>query len=158
MGQATDAILAYGYDLGEGFSNIRGLGRYGELPPLTWWDPEHDEDLAETAKRHLLKEIAGFTEVWEDGREGYFTREREAEARLGVVLKTYCCSDSCPMYLLAAYVTTVNRGDVEAVDPLDLAQRPEANGWDQNLQVALTALGITPTQDQPRWLLCSYWG
>lgn len=157
MGQATDAILAYGYDLGEGLSNIHGLGQYGELPPLTWWDPEDDGDLAESAKRHLLKEIGGFTEVWEDGREGFFTREREAECRLGVVFKTYC-SDSCPMYVLAAHVTTVKRGDIEAVDPLDLAQRPEANGWDQKLQVALTALGITPTQERARWLLCSYQG
>lgn len=42
MGQATDAILAYGYDLGGDGWKLEGLGEYGELPPLDWWDGEDD--------------------------------------------------------------------------------------------------------------------
>lgn len=155
MGQATDAILAYGYDLGGDGWKLEGLGEYGELPPLPWWDDE--DDFPDAAVRHLLTQIVGFTETWEDRREGYFDRERAAKAELGIVVETYC-SESCPMYVLAAHVTTVKRGDAEAVDPLDLAQRPSAEGWDDTLRTALTTLGITPTQEGAQWLLCSYWG
>lgn len=157
MGQSTDGILAYGYDLGEGFEKIQGLGEYGELPPLPWFSPEHTDDLIEAAERRLLAEIAGFTETYEDGREGYFTREREAKARLGVEFETYC-SDSSPMELLAAKVITVYRGDCQVLDLAALAAEPEMNGWDEKLQTALNALGIRPTQDKARWLFCSYWG
>jgi hypothetical protein len=156
MGQSTNGILAYGYDLGE-FDKIQGLGEYGELPPLTWYDPEHTDDLIQAAEQQLLTEIAGFTETWEPGVEGYYERERAAKARTGVVLETYC-SDSCPMYVLAAHVTTVKRGYVEEIDMAALAVEPEMNGWDEKLRAALTTLEITPTQQQPRWLLCSYWG
>ena len=157
MGQATDAILAYGYDLGEGMQNIREAGEFGELSELPWYDEEQDDGIVEAAERYLLTQVAGFTETWGERREGYFDREREAKARLGVVIETYC-SGSCPMYVIAAHVTTVKRGDVEAIDPLDLAQRPEAKGWDEKLRAALDALGITPTQERAQWLLCSYWG
>ena len=157
MGQSTNGVLAYGYDLGEGFQKIQGAGEFGELPPLTWWDPEHDSDMIEAAERRLLADIAGFTETWEDGHDGYFTREREAKARLGVEFDTYC-SDSYPMHLLAAKVITVYRGDCDVLDLAALAVEPEMNGWDEKLQTALRALGITPSQDKARWLFCSYWG
>lgn len=157
MGQSTNAILAYGYNLGadEDGWKLQEAGEYGEPPALPWYDPERD-DFVEAAERRLLAEVAGFTET--DWRvEGYFTREREAKARLGVEIEAYC-SDSCPMYVLAAHVTTVHRGWIEHVDPNDLAQRPVAEGWDVSLRAAVTALGITPVQPEPRWLLCSYWG
>lgn len=156
MGQSTNGILAYGYDLGEGLGMIREAGEYGELPPLAWFDPEHDDDLIEAAGRRLLAELAGFTETdWQV--DGYFDREREANARLGVELETYC-SESCPMYVLAAKVITVYRGSVEEIDMTELAVAPEMNGWDEKLQAAVAALGITPVQDKPKWLLASYWG
>jgi hypothetical protein len=156
MSTSTDGILAYGYDLGEGFQKIQGAGEYGELPPLPWFDAESD-DMIEAAEHRLLAELAGFTETWEDGHDGYYSREREAKARLGVELETYC-SDSCPMHVLAAKVITVYRGDVKELDLAALAVEPEMNGWDEKLRAALAALGITPTQAEPRWLLCSYWG
>lgn len=156
MGQSTDGILAYGYDLGEGFEKIQEAGEYGELPPLTWFDPEHTDDLIEAAELHLLAQVAGFTETdW--SADGYFDRQRKAKARLGVQFETYC-SDSCPMHLLAAKVITVRRGAVEDIDMTALAVEPEMNGWNDKLRAALTALGITPQQAEPRWLLASYWG
>ena len=66
MGQSTNGILAYGYDLGgeEGWK-LQGLGEYDELPALDWYDPDNEEgdDLQSAAERRLLVEIAGFTET-----------------------------------------------------------------------------------------------
>lgn len=154
MGQSTNAMLAYGYDLGgeEGWK-LQGLGEYGELPELPWLD----DDFQSAAERRLLAELAGFTETWSSDNDGYFTRAREAKARLGVEFDTHCSGDY-PMFLLATKVITVYRGSVEEIDMAALAVEPEMNGWDEKLRAALDALGITPQQERARWLLCSYWG
>lgn len=158
MGRSTDAILAYGYDLGgsDGWK-VHDAGEYGELPALNWYTPDEDADeFQEAAERQLLTQIAGFTETdWQ--AEGYFARQREAKALTGVEFETYGSGDY-PMLLLAAHVTTVRFGDCEEIDPVDLQQRPERKDWDAKLTAALGALGIRPTQERARWLLCSYWG
>ena len=157
MGQSTNAMLAYGYNLGgEEDWKIQGLGEYGEFPELLWLN-EDEHDFQEAAERHLLAELAGFTETWSSGNEGYHDREREAKARVGVEFDTHCSGDY-PMYLLATKVITVYRGDAKSIDMTALAVEPQANGWDEKLRAALTALGITPTQERAQWLLCSYWG
>lgn len=159
MGQSTNGILAYGYDLGGDEEwKIAGLGEYGELPPLDWYSTDDDgDDFQSAAERRLLAELADFTETWTKDNEGYFDRERKAQARLGVEFDTYC-SGEYPMYLLAAKVITVYRGDVKDIDMAALAVEPEMNGWDEKLRAALAVLGITPAQDRAKWLLCSYWG
>ena len=161
MGQSTDGILAYGYDLGGDDSGwkIQQAGEYGELPTLPWFDPENEDgdDFQSAAERHLLAEIAGFTERWAKGNEGYWDREKAAKAGVGVQFDSYC-SGGYPMFLLATKVITVHRGSVEDIDMAALAIEPEMNGWDDKLHAALTALGITPVQAEPRWLLASYWG
>ncbi|MFF0166806.1 hypothetical protein [Streptomyces prasinus] len=159
MGQSTNGMLAYGYDLGgEEEWKIREAGEYGELPELDWFNPDNEDGdgFQEAAERHILAQLADFTET--DWRaDGYFDREREAKARLGVEFDTYCSGDY-PMYLLAAKVITVYRGSVEHIDMEALAVEPEMNGWDEKLHAAVQALGITPAQDKPKWVLCSYWG
>ncbi|MDP5310402.1 hypothetical protein [Streptomyces poriferorum] len=160
MGQSTNAILAYGYNLGgeEGWE-LEGVGEYGEMPTLDWYSPNNEDgdDFQTAAETKLLAEIAGFTEQWHSKNEGYFDRERAAKARLGVEFDTHCSGDY-PMYLLATKVITVHRGSVEGIDPNGLAAQPQQNGWDDKLRTALQVLGITPTQGQAKWLLCSYWG
>lgn len=159
MGQSTNAVLAYGYDLGGGDSEwkVRDAGEYGELPTLAWYTPDEDaEEFEEAAERRLLAQLTGFTETdWQ--ADGFFAREREAKARLGVEFETYCSGDY-PMLLLVAHVTTVRRGDCERIDLVDLQQRPEQKDWDAKLTAALNVLGLTPTQERACWLLCSYWG
>lgn len=156
MGQSTNGILAYGYDLGgtEGYK-VREVGEYGELQ-LDWYDEDENADFAAAVERRLL-DASGFTETWEDGHEGYFGREREAKQRLGMELYSYC-SDDYPMYLLATKVITVYRGEIETIDMGELAEAPSVHGWDDKLRAALETLGLTPTQDRARWLLASYWG
>lgn len=165
MGQSTNGILAYGYDLGgsEGWK-LEGLGEYGELPELAWFDPENEDgdDFQSAAEAHLLAEIAGFAEEYprdepQEVRHAYFDRKNAAEAALGVEFDSYCSGDY-PMYLLATKVITVYRGYVKDIDMAALAVEPEMNGWDEKLGAAIGALGVTPSQDKPRWLLCSFWG
>jgi hypothetical protein len=160
MSQSTNGILAYGYDLGGGDEwKVRESGEYGELLPLSWYNPEEEEgdDFQSAAERRLLAEIAGFTETWSRDNEGYFDRERAAKDVLGVEFDTYC-SGEYPEYLLATKVITVYRGDVKDIDMADLAAAPAREGWDDKLAAALGALGITPKQEYAKWLLCSYWG
>ena len=159
MGQSTNAMLMYGYHLGsdEGGWQLQGLGEYDELPALDWYDPEAEagDDFESAVERKLLADIAGFTEAWSSGSEGYFDRERAAKDRVGVKLASHCSGDY-PMYVLATKVITVYRGEVEAIDPAhDLAVEPY---WDHKLRAALNALGLTPTQETASWFLCSYWG
>lgn len=162
MGTRTDAILAYGYDLGgDGEWKVREVDEYGGLMPgAGGWVPdpeaEEDYDLTGLAERHLL-DASGFTETYEDGREGYFGRESAAKEALGVEFETYC-SDEYPMYVLAAKVLTADRGYVQDAASFILAAEEARPEMDRKLRTALGALGLTPLQEQPKWLLCSYWG
>lgn len=158
MGMSTSGILAYGFDLGGPEKwEVREAGEYGELPPLDWYN-EDDENsyFIEAAERRLLASI-GFTETWHQGNEGYFRREREARAQLGVAFETYCSGDY-PMHLLTTKVITAYGGDAHQIDVAEQAQAPAAGGWDAKLTQALRVLGLTPVQERARWLLCSYWG
>lgn len=161
MGQSTNAMLVYGYHLGssDGGWLVEGAGEYGELPELPWLDEDNEDggDFQESAERRLLAEIAGFTETWSSGNEGYHQREREAKARLGVEFDTHCSGDY-PMYLLIAKGITVYRGDVKHIDFAALTAEVQEKGADAKLRAALAALGLTPTQERAQWLLCSYWG
>lgn len=158
MPVATDAKLAYGYDLGGPDEwRLRNTDQDGMLPPLVWYDGEQDADFIMAAERQLLAAVAGFTETWtkESRNNGYVERLNDAKKRLGVVIEEHC-SDSSPAYLLAAHVTTVHRGQVEHIDPRDLAERPMLMNWDDKLARAVHALGLVPVQPEPRWLLVSY--
>jgi hypothetical protein len=158
MGQSTNGILAYGYDLGgdEEFK-VQGVGEYGELK-LDWYDPEAEDgdDFQAAAERRLLV-ASGFTETYEDGRPDYFGRESAAKEALGVEFESYCSGDY-PMFVLAAKALTAYRGDCDVIDMAALSDPAVLAGYDEKLSAALAALGLTPVQEAPAWLLCSYWG
>lgn len=154
MGQSTNGMLVYGYDLGgpEDGWKVAEAGEYGEWMPS--WSTE-DSDIITDAEKALMASV-GFTET--DWRaEGYFDREREAKARLGVEFESYCSADY-PLWVLAACVITVYRGDAKEVDLAALEAQRTQEEWDAKLAAAVQALGIEPTQDGPRWMLVSYWG
>lgn len=130
MSTSTDAILAYGYDLGDSpaFTGIADA----DFPD--WWDGEED---FERAVIHRLLEA--------DPPAKY--------AGLGVGIETHC-SASAPMYLLVASstVTVASRGTAETVEPLDVS------GWAKDrLAWAVDTLGLDLAGQEPRWLLASYW-
>lgn len=144
MGTSTDGILVYGWALDE--------TALADLPWLT----DEDGDLSGALTRRLLVEIAGFAETWEDGNDGYYERERAAEARLGVEIETHCCQDA-EEFILAAKVITASRGYPEALDLAALQAEAEDGGYDEKLARAAAALGLTFEQP-PGWVLASWWG
>jgi len=157
MGTSTNGILAYGYNLGgdEGGWQIAEAGEYGDWEPPWFPDEDEDNDFMSAAMR-VLRASVGFTET--DWRaDGYFDRQRDADARIGVELESYCSGDY-PMWLLAAQVITVYRGDVQHIDFPSLLAAQVEGGWDTKLAAAVAALGITPKQERPGWMLVSYWG
>lgn len=156
MGVSTNAMLVYGYDLGsdEGWK-VREADEGGYDLTVDWYDEDHEDGFVEQAENRLLA-AAGFTET--DYRaDGYFDRKAEAERNIGVEFESHCSGDY-PMWLLAAHKITVYRGDVKAIDLAALSLDPSRGDWDAKLRNALTVLGLTPTQEQAAWLLCSYWG
>lgn len=150
MGVSTDAVLAYGYDLGgDGGLLIKETGR---LQPA-WFDPRGASFAVQAEERLLLG--AGFAET--DRRiEGYYERRRKAQWQVGVEVRRYG-SDGDPGYILSAKTITVPRGHVHALDPTELATGPVSRNFDDRLNGALRTLGMTPQQKQPAWLVCSYW-
>lgn len=157
MGMSTDGILAYGYDLGgeECGWQIAEAGEYGDWEP-EWYNQDAGDDFIESVESRILAGVVQFTESdWQV--DGYFTRRREALTRAGVELGTYCSGDY-PMHILAAYKIVVSRGSVETVNFSELEQARLDQGWNEKLRLAANALGITPKQAEPAWLLASYWG
>jgi len=156
MGTSTNAMLVYGYHLGNADDGLEVAEADEDgLLGLDWYDPDTDDDFAETAMEVLLG-AAGFTEEYEPG-SGYYERKSAAEAALGVEFETHCSGDY-PMLILAAKTVTAHRGDADPIDFVALATEAEAGGWDDKLRNALQVLGLTPKQERPMWLLCSYWG
>jgi hypothetical protein len=157
MGSSPNGILAYGYALGgaDGW-NIREVDEYNGIDPdkVTWYDEDDDDFVTQAEKRLLV--ASGFTETdWQ--AEGYFDRKREAVARVGVEFRYHGNHD----YLRHSLVTktiTVEWGDAKVLDLSALLAESAEHGWDDKLAAALTALGITPTQEKPGWLLCTYYG
>lgn len=156
MGADPEARMAYGYDLGtvEDFKAAE-RGEYGS-PALPWFD-EDDEDGFEDKAEKLLLTSVGFTETWSRENTGFHAREREAKARLGVEFDR-CGTYEYPGWVLIASgsARSVEWAQTMTVNPAEIgAPRPE---WDEKLASALKALGITPTQDGPKWLAYPFYG
>lgn len=159
MGTSPTGLLMYGYDLGgnEGWK-LREAGEYGELA-LHWYDNTTDEgaeaEFVAEAMRRMLAEIVGFTET-DELADGYHERARAAEEALGVVIQ-HVWTWEVTYYVLAARVVDAS----DAPEPVDFDQlerdRIELR-FDDRLQAALDALGITPAQERPAWLLSSFYG
>lgn len=155
MGNSADAMLMYGYNLGGDDTGweIVELDEDGCLDRsrLAWLDDDRTED----AETHLLASV-GFAE--DDWRaEGYFERKQAAERRVGVTFKNHCSGDS-PMLVMSAHTITADWGNAQTIDLTALAQLVVDEGMDAKLAAAITALGMTPKQQSPAWLLCAYWG
>lgn len=157
MGRSLTAKLVYGYDLGgaEDEWKVREANEYGGLT-LDWLDEDTDDVIGDMERR-ILAVVAGFTETWEtsDDGKGFFRRKRAAEATLGVKFGSYGVSD------YSAYLLSAHSVDVRGAEVMDLAaleSHPDRPQWDAALTAAIQALGITPMQEKPGWLLCASYG
>jgi hypothetical protein len=162
MGMSARAHLAYGYDLGTGEDfNAAERGEYGE-PKLPWMpvdesgDSDYEDFGGEVGKRLLAS--VGFTETnWR--AEGYYDREYEAQKRVGVELDYSGHSDYAGWVLIAAgSERSVTWSEVIALDVDELKFEDRLPGWSKRLADALAALGITPTQTAPKWLVYPSYG
>lgn len=161
-----NGILAYGYNLSSGekgwqIEEADETGRW--TPPWSHQDRpvqslneliDRDWNLAANAAQTLLASI-GFTE-FDRRADGFYERRRQAQEKIGVALTRYC-SRSFSSWLLSAHAVIAVRGSVQTIDFPALDKLRVENGWDAKLTHAATALGITPKQNKPAWLLVSYW-
>lgn len=162
MGMSADAHLAYGYDLGTGEDfKAAERGEYGS-PNMSWLPVDEDgdseyADFGEKVEERLLASV-GFTEEW-TLNSGYHDRLDEARKRIGVELRYSGHTDYAGWALVATgSERSVEWSEVMTVDLDELTNRPAYEGWDTKLADALTALGITPTQDGPKWLVYPSYG
>jgi hypothetical protein len=137
MGSTARAELAYGYDLGSS-EDFKAAERdeYGG-PKLPWLPVDEDgdpdyEDLGE----EFEKAIAGLD---------------------GVAIEYSGHADNPGLVLIArGSEQSVQWADVMVLDFAKLEHPPIE--WFDRLTAAIEALGITPTQDWPRWLVFPSYG
>lgn len=139
MGQSTDGILVFGFDLGVEDESPDFLGEFDDLTDL-------------------LSDEAGLTEWRNDFTDAqssaYFKTRRELEAACPVDIVLHCSGDY-PMYILAirGYEYSASRGSPEIIEMdkliVDDAKIQAAKEWCE-------AHGIE--WQEPKWVLASYWG
>ena len=156
MPQSTDAILCYGFQVGE------------EDEPPEWlkvpddeFDPLTDSDTLEFAEFVArLHEIEEPGSQWEDQRpqvmEAYWQAKRDAVKQEGVDIVHHCHSEYTMRILAAtASVKVAPRGlPVELGETLSCFGHG-ASGWRQALRAFCERAG-SPFEE-PQWILCSYW-
>lgn len=154
MGMDPEAKLVYGYALGgdedsEGWQIVEA-GEYGE------WEPDWagDDDVMDAAEKRLLASV-GFTET-DYKIDGYHDRKRDAEARLGVKFALHGGEWSCRA--LVTHEVSVEWGDTAELDFAELMAARVEGDWDAKLAHAVAALGVTPKQERPAWLLLAAYG
>lgn len=144
MGVSTDALLAYGFDVG-GPEDWRVREADGD-PNWTpaWCDNDEDAggDVEEAAS---ILDTLCLARRWP-------TVLGESAVRL----ETHGHPDY-PGYLLVAHVMTAYRGTAQVIDRSELERLRVVEDWDGRLNAACKTLGITPVQERPAWLLASYW-
>ena len=151
MGQSTDAILCFGFELEEGEEGAY----FGELTDGSLCRDEEDDEDDEAEN----EDWADF-DTWAARKLGLgylyddysFKSNALKELLQGVTLVRHCSCDY-PMYIMAAWSTEASRGFPERVDLNDLlAQTPVLR---DNLFQACLKLGLE--FKEPSWILCSDW-
>ena len=158
MGSVARAHLAYGYDLGTADeARFAEVDEYG-APALPWFDDEEtDEDegdrgFVEQLFNHLYSLIPDPKPAEYD-----FERQEAAEEHFGITVEFPGHVDNSGLVLAVANTDRfVSWAETLELDSAEISRlRPE---WDTKLTIVLAALGITPTQDSPKWLVFPSYG
>lgn len=161
MGTSTDAILAYGYDLG---SEDDGLNL---ADPPDWLgydedgdrDDEENTDLNDVIVRRLYEALDDVPAA--NPEYVSYDMEQIVQQRYGVELVGHC-SGEYRMWILAAWHVVAGRGHPERLDLDELRVAETRDDFDDKLRKACEVLGFTPawpggTPVEPGWLLASDW-
>ena len=144
----TEAVLAYGYDLGtaEGFL-VNEVDDGGALT-ASWFDMEVVDEFPEQVYQRLYAAIPGAPAADAD------EYERTAQSHFGVKI-AFAGTFDAPRYILAvvASESTAYHDDACVLDLDRMRGLPESRGWETQLAVVLATLDLTPLQTQPKWLI-----
>lgn len=157
MGFVVRAQLVYGYDLGtEEDPRFAERDEYG-APDLPWFDDE-ETDQDEGARGFVGQLFNHLYSLIPDPppAEYDFERQDAAQEYFGIGVEFPGHVDNPGLVLTAADKSFVSWAETMALDLVELAA-PHAE-WDANLAAALAALGITPDQDGPKWLVFPTYG
>jgi hypothetical protein len=145
MGQSTNAILAFGINL--------GAEEDGTIPEalVTACGGEDDFDFEELILADAGLKAPGHHNYDAPEWDDYWAAKKEAVAAYPVTLE-YHCSGEYPMYFLAVNgtVVTARRGYPEVVQPTTVAPQQV-----QALRDFCERFGIEC--GEPKWHLFSYW-
>lgn len=147
MGADAQAYLAYGYDLG---GQEYGWNVHNELA-IERIKAEGDDDFADGVKNILLKRLVGF-KVEDRDIDKFYEKLNAAKKQLEVELVNYS-SWEYPGYILA--VTPVHWAFDWTPITVDIALDHQAA---MKLDMALRALELRPTQEEPKWILAPFYG
>jgi hypothetical protein len=145
MGSPVIANLAYGYD----------IGNIDESPifEATWFD-DVDPDTEPVDQLYA----ALYAAIPDALPESNVDRRKDAAVEHFGVEIAYCGTDDYSGWVLIAVGSDREacNADTMALDVRELLEGPDL--WDGKLAAALTALGVTPTQDWPKWLVFPSYG
>lgn len=165
MGVSATAELRYGYDLGGNDRHWLVAGLADEWEPWvpSWADGDDFESLEggeDEANLRLLEQLAGFTEQWRPGLEGYWDRRRAAAAKVGVEMIRYGHHEFSSYALVIDNTTGprthANCPEPRHLDPAELERARQEGHWDDKLDAALHTLDLKPTSPRGWLLLVSY--
>jgi hypothetical protein len=164
------AILAYGYDLGgsEGEWLLKEYDEDEGIVKVPWLADEDSEewldDFGTEATNVLLAKLTDFNEkkFTEEGRynEEYYRARSLAEKELSVEIISFGHHESSSYALIMkVYHESAEWGVATVLEDLEnLIRSPVQAAWDAKLAEATAALGITPLQKRPGWLLMADYG
>jgi hypothetical protein len=155
MGMDPEARLAYGYALGTGEDfKVAERAGYGNLS-VDWWN-EDGGGFETQAWKRLWDAIPEKPEV-----EHEWKREDAARKHWGVDIVNSGTYDY-PGFILVptegGSYKSVEWSDSMTLDVDVMRDQPAALRWDATLAAALQVLGLTPTQDGPKWLVFPFYG
>jgi hypothetical protein len=135
MGQSTDAILAYGYDL-------NALDKYSEID---------FEELIPKAIQDEIAQVDGHYDLVESIPD--FLQMHDCS---GVDIIRHCSCDYS-MYILGFQAARARRGNVRRLDLSALHDEAVSHDWAEKIKRAAEVLGINVKDQTPGWLLVSMW-
>jgi len=148
MGQSTDAVLFFGFDLGEDFALPWKQGGDDDLS----WEEAYAEKKGLEYPRHLSG-LSEWTEEQSKEYRAYSEKKSEIVKAVGVDVSSHC-SCEYPMYYVYTRQHMASRGYPEVIDRSMLEVEPEDV---TKLREFCRFMGIDVGDKDPQWFLASDW-